>query len=80
MKEQTCPYCDYLQTDHETLDGENNPVDGDVSFCLNCGEACEFKGERLFKINEENLDKETRKKFNKIRHAWLKVRARQSVR
>lgn len=74
-----CPYCDYLQTEHETLKGETNAIDGDISFCINCGEVSEFKEGKTIKINEEDLDAETKKEFNRIRHAWLRVRARQSA-
>lgn len=64
---------------HETLDGETNPKDGDISFCIDCGEASEFMKGKTLKFDEEKLDPESKKGFNEVRHAWLKVRARQSV-
>lgn len=79
MIEIKCPYCKYPQMFHETLDGDKNPKDGDISFCIKCGEAGEFKQSTIIKIDEEKLDSETKREFNRIRHAWLKVKARQSV-
>ncbi len=70
-----CPYCDYLATEHETLDGEKNPLEKDISFCINCGEISQFKNNELVKVGLSSLDKATRNEVNKIRVAWLKTKA-----
>lgn len=79
MFDTICPYCNYKATDHETLDGGELPNDWDISFCINCGEASEFRNRILIKLDEEKLEGEAKEQFNKIKEAWLKVRARDSV-
>lgn len=74
-----CSYCGSILDKHETMIGENNPREGDISFCFDCGEASEFRNGKTIRVDEQKLDGETKKDFNEIRHAWLKVRARQSV-
>ncbi len=70
-----CPYCGYLATEHETLDGGENPQEEDVSFCINCGEISKYKDNKLVKESLENLDEANKKEINKIRVAWLKTKA-----
>ncbi|KKL90972.1 hypothetical protein LCGC14_1899380 [marine sediment metagenome] len=79
MFDTICPYCKYKATDHETLDGGELPEDGDISFCIECGEVCEYQNRSLIKLDEEQLEGESKKQFNDIREAWLKIRARDSV-
>ncbi len=74
-----CPYCNYLATEHETLDEEENPVTGDISFCINCGEVSKYKNNELVKYSLESLDETTKKEVNDIRVAWLKTKAIESV-
>lgn len=71
-----CQYCGYQFTNHETLKGEKNYREGDISFCINCGEVSQFKGDNIIKINELDLDEKTRKEVIRIQHAWLKSVAR----
>ena len=65
-----CPQCDYVATDHETLVYETNPRDGDISFCINCGEFNEFKNGSLIKTNIPYNDE-----MMKIRSAWVRTQA-----
>jgi len=71
-----CQYCGYIFTKHETLQGDKNHRDGDISFCINCGEVSQFKGNKISKINELDLDEKTRKEVFRIQHAWLRSVAR----
>jgi|GEM_PF-5168685 len=75
----TCPYCNYKATNHETLAGETKPNEGDVSFCINCGEVNKFKEGELIKVDMESLDEKAKGELNDIRVAWLKTRAMKSI-
>ena len=79
MFDTICPYCKYKATDHETLVTGEVPEDGDISFCISCGEACEFQNRSLIKLDEEKLEGNSKQAFNEVKEAWLKVRARDSV-
>lgn len=79
MFDTICPYCKYKATDHETLEDGEVPNDGDISFCINCGEASEFHNRSLIAVDEEKLDENSKRAFNEVKEAWLKVRARDSV-
>lgn len=70
-----CPYCNYNATEHETLDKQRKPIEGDVSFCINCGEVSQYKNNKLVKVDLESLDEPTKREINNIRIAWLKTRA-----
>ncbi len=74
-----CPYCNYVATEHETLNYFAKPKELDISFCINCGEISKFKNKKLIKESLESLDDATKKEINKIRIAWLKTRSIQSV-
>lgn len=74
-----CPYCNYKATDHETLDKRKNPIDKDISFCINCGEVSQYKDNKLIKVSLRSLDKDVRREVNLIRISWLKTRAIKSV-
>ena len=71
-----CPFCDYLATNHETLDNDRvTPKEGDVSFCINCGQINifgEFGG--LMKCDIKDLSDEVREEIQKIKKAWLQVK------
>ncbi len=67
-----CPYCNYLATEHETLDNQKNPKDGEISFCINCGEVSEYSGTSLIKVDVNSLDESTKEEIKKIDIAWLK--------
>ena len=69
-----CPYCNYEADQHENLDEIRNPEENDVSFCINCGEVSEYKGNKLVKIDVFSLDKETQKEVKDIEIAWLRTR------
>ena len=72
-----CPYCNYEATEHETLEGATNKKDGDVSFCINCGEVSEFHESvfgKLIKVNVEALDPQTKAEVKKIEKAWLQTK------
>lgn len=75
----TCPYCNYKATEHETMEGGLNPNDGDLSFCINCGEVNQFKDGDLAKVDTDSLDEDAKEKLNDIRVAWLKGRAMGSI-
>lgn len=70
-----CPQCNYIATEHETLINEQTPVDGDISFCIECGEFNEFKNKNLVKVDLVNIDLETKKEMTKIRDAWIRTQA-----
>ena len=74
-----CPYCNYNATEHETLNEQKNPKEGDISFCINCGEVSQYKNKKLIKVELSSLDNQTKMEINNIRIAWLKTRARQSI-
>ncbi len=69
-----CPHCNYLATEHETLNEESNPKIGDISFCLNCGEVNEFTKKGLVKTNIDSLDQKTKAEIKKVESAWLQTR------
>lgn len=71
-----CPYCNYKATNHETLDKQKNPKEGEISFCINCGEISKFKKDNsLIKIDITSLDERTKVKINIISTVWLRQRA-----
>ncbi|KKL10817.1 hypothetical protein LCGC14_2552030 [marine sediment metagenome] len=70
-----CPYCNYKADSHETIDKQRNPKDGEISFCMNCGEISEFKDNSIIKIDLNSLDKNLKQEINKIRIAWLRTTA-----
>ncbi len=69
-----CPHCNYKSTNHETLDGETNPEEGDASVCIGCGEVAQFQNGKLIKIQLSRLPTETRLEVAKIQEAWLQTR------
>ena len=69
-----CPHCNYLATDHETLEGEKKYRLGDISFCIACGEISKFVENGRVKITMDSLDKGTKKEIRKIESAWLQTR------
>ena len=69
-----CPYCNYEADQHETLDEIKNPEENDASFCINCGEVSEYKGNKLVKVDVFSLDRETQKELKDIEIAWLRTR------
>ncbi len=74
-----CPYCDYVGTEHENIDGKKNPIEGDISFCINCGEISQFKNNKLIKTDLNSLDESTKREINDIRVAWLRTKAISNV-
>ena len=79
MIKTICPYCNYVATMHETLDKQENPINKDISFCINCGEPSVFKDKVLVKVDVETLPKETKEEVNDIRVAWLRRKAISNV-
>ena len=74
-----CPYCDYISTSQETLDGETEYADGDVSLCIECGEAGLFEKNEIVKVDYTKLSKKTEEEFKRIRDAWLTTKAQWKV-
>ncbi len=70
-----CPYCNYEATEHETLDKEKYPQEGEISFCINCGDISKFKNCSLVKVDSNSLDEEAKEELNDIRIAWLRRKA-----
>lgn len=68
-----CPYCNYLFTNHETLDGQYNPEVGDISFCIKCGEISMFTKTRLIKQDINELCEDEYEEVMKIREAWTQT-------
>lgn len=75
-----CPYCKYKATNHETIAGEKDHQDGDISFCINCGEVGTFKEREIVKVDVLTLDPDTRKQIYKMEHAWLQTRSQMKFR
>ena len=69
-----CPYCNYIATEHETLEKDEYPIDEDISFCINCAEISKYLNGVLIKVDIDSLDKETRKEVRDIETAWLRTR------
>ena len=69
-----CPYCNYKATEHETLDKETNPKEGEISFCINCGEVSEYSKSGLIKADVFSFYKETQQEIKDIEIAWLRTR------
>ncbi len=69
-----CPYCNYLATEHETLDNQKNPKEGDISFCIECGEVSKYFEGCLIPVDVYDLDKATRKEIRGIQTAWLRTK------
>ena len=69
-----CPYCSYKATNHETLSGDTDPHEGDLSFCMNCGEVNQFKDGDFAKADTDSLDKDAKRELNDIGVAWLRSR------
>ncbi len=69
-----CPYCKYNATDHETLNDEKNPEEGDLSVCINCCEVSQFNDGKLTQCDLSTLLEETRLEIEKIKDAWLQTR------
>ncbi len=69
-----CSYCGYIATEYETIDGEKNPVDEDIGFCIECGEFSQFKNDKRVKLDLNSLNESTKQEINRIRVAWLRTR------
>ena len=74
-----CPYCGYLATEHIMLDYQAVPEDGDISFCIKCGEISEFKKDKLIKIDYTKLNEGSKRRLREIEIAWLKVKKMNEV-
>ncbi len=70
-----CPYCNYIATEHETLDNQKNPEKEDISFCINCGEVSQYSGNNLIKIKVDSLDGSLQRQIKDIQTAWLRQKA-----
>ncbi|KKN56522.1 hypothetical protein LCGC14_0571000 [marine sediment metagenome] len=70
-----CPYCNYLATEHETLDNQKNPKEGDISFCIECGEVSQYSKNCLIKVEVDSLDESTKKEIADIQTAWLRTKS-----
>lgn len=71
-----CPYCYYVADQHETLDDQKFPKDGEISFCISCGEVSKFsmivKG-GLIKVDFDSLDEDMKTQLRGIGDSWLKT-------
>jgi len=74
-----CPRCGYTATEHETIGGYTDFKDGDISFCLGCGEANEFRNHQIIEIDSDSLNDETREEVRNLRVGWLKAKAQLGV-
>lgn len=70
-----CIYCGHDLPLHETLDGENNPSLGDISFCISCGGVSEFTKTGFRKVDIESLDPPVRDEVKQIESAWVRTSA-----
>lgn len=75
MNIDKCLHCGYEIERHESLDGERNPSEGDISFCIDCAKLHIFTKEGFKKIDINMLDEDTKEKIKVIETAWLKTRA-----
>ena len=69
-----CPYCNYIENKHETLDEQKNPKEGDISFCINCGEVSQYIDKGLIKVDIESLEEPMQRAIKEIEDAWVKTR------
>ena len=67
-----CSYCGYEANFHQTLNKEINPRDGDVSFCISCGEFSQFRN--LMRIKIDSIPDELQQECNKVRDSWIRTR------
>ncbi len=74
MFDTTCPFCNYKATDHESLEGGQIPKDGDISFCVECGEVSTYENRILIKLNIDDLEESTKKELKDLEIAWLMTR------
>lgn len=71
----SCPYCNYIATEHEELEDKGNvPEIGDVSFCINCAEISTYSKVGLIKIDIITLPNEVQQKLKKIYDAWIQTK------
>ena len=70
-----CPYCNYIATEHETVDNQKNPHKEDISFCIECGEVSQYSRKVLVKIKVDSLDRSLQRQIRDIQTAWLRQEA-----
>ncbi len=74
--ENTCPFCGYFSDCVSHLQQDALPKEGDVSFCIKCGEVSLFDKElKLGKINMDELPFETKEEIARIKSVWRVVKA-----
>ena len=76
---RSCPYCNYQFDEHENRTGETNPSNGDISFCINCGQVGEFKEGDIIKMDFGNLDEDIKREIKVLSSAWIKLRDGKNV-
>lgn len=76
ITKKRCPYCNYLGLEYESLDGDILPQEGDISFCISCGEASQFWNDGLLKIDINKLEKGIREDVKNLEIAWLQIQQR----
>ena len=75
MIETICPHCGYQASDHTNLDDDSLKIkEGDIAFCINCGEFNTLKNGKFEKQDIGELCSHTQTQMRDIERAWLKTR------
>lgn len=75
MKNRKCPNCGYAFQEHSNLKDENlKPKEGDISFCMKCGQVSRFGENEMIPMKLDDLDRVSLMQILKIRKAWLQTK------
>ena len=70
-----CPKCGYMGDQHTSLEEEKqSPKDGDISFCIECGEVSMIMKNKLVLVDERGLHPENILELARLRNAWANVK------
>jgi len=76
MRNQKCKRCGYFFEETQTIEGDKNFKNGDISFCFGCGEIGEFRNKEVIPIDEKTLSPELILEIARIRDVWQYVTRR----
>lgn len=74
-----CAHCGYRFDGHETLDGFTKPSNGDILFCIGCGQVNEYKDGIAVKTEFEKLNDINKLEIRALSKAWLKLKEQKKV-
>lgn len=71
-----CPYCLYETDAASSITGDNKPVPGSVSICIDCGEAGIFDETLNLRImTEDDIEEIAEETMSKVRLAKMMIKA-----